>query len=158
MGGLRRTQTHSRAYPLIIKQSWSDPHISARARAQTDGCETTHNQTGSCKDSNIPRSTRAQTRFAVHVAEGKSKGNRHFLAACNGSIKMVLRKPQTKSAFSGGWKWNRRIFSEEFPREIAISPVAKEILRLLRKATGEFFWRKYGPESRILRSLPIWRL
>ena len=52
---------------------------------------------------------------------------------------MVLRTPLTKSAFSGGWKWDRRIFSEEVPREIAISPVAKEILRLLRTATGEFF-------------------
>ena len=78
MGGLRRSQTHSRAYPLVIKQSWSDSHISVRARAQTDGCAATHIHTGSCKDSNIPRSTRAQTRYYT-AANGQTHSYPYLL-------------------------------------------------------------------------------
>ena len=136
-------QTHT--YPCVLARRLMDaqPLISRRAPART-------------QTSPDPLALRLVSRYMW--LRGSPKPNRHSLAACNGSIKMVLRKPLTKSAFSGGWKWDRRIFSEEVPRGIAISPVAKEILRLLRKTTGEFFWRKYGPESRILRSLPIWRL
>ena len=58
-----------------------------RARAQTDGCAATHIHTGSCKDSNIPRSTRAQTRFAVHVAARKSQAKSQL----SGRIQRVLK-------------------------------------------------------------------
>ena len=78
-------QTHT--YPCVLARRLMDaqPLISRRAPART-------------QTSPDPLALRLVSRYMW--LRGSPKPNRHSLAACNGSIKMVLRKPQTKSAFS----------------------------------------------------------
>ena len=102
--------THAHIHSLSSSHGQTHTYPCVLARRLMDA-QPSHIQTGSCKDSNIPRSTRAQTRFAIHV---------------------VARKSQAKSPLSGHMQRVHKNGIEETPDEISI-------LRWLEMGPENFF-------------------